>query len=128
MRPRIASAGALYGRDVIEWIGATPNSVPPDEVKRRVLLRYNRTCHWTGVPIRPGDEWDTDHVIALINGGQNRESNLAPIRRGKAHKEKTRVDMEEADYVKRVQKRHYGLKKPSRGFNKWKPNAAREAE
>lgn len=101
---KLPSSGDLPGRSILEWQGRSSDSVPPDEVKRRVLLRNGRRCHWTGVPIRPGDEWDTDHVRALINGGENRESNLAPIRRGKAHKEKTAIDRQEADWVKRVQK------------------------
>lgn len=110
---KIASAGELHGRSVEEWIGKTPDERPPDRVRMRVLLRYNRRCYWTGVLIRPGDEWDCDHIIAIINGGQNRESNLAPIWRGKAHKEKTKQDREEADRVKSLQRGHYGLRPKS---------------
>jgi 5-methylcytosine-specific restriction protein A len=58
-----------------------------------VLERYGYRCHWSRRPIRPGDNWDLDHVKALINGGENRENNLAPILRGKEHKEKTAADV-----------------------------------
>ena len=37
---------------------------------------------------------NVDHVRALINGGENRESNLAPILREK-HREKTARDIDE---------------------------------
>lgn len=120
-RPMMASAGDLHGRAVPEWIGATPDTPVPEKVKLRVLLRYERRCHWTGVLIRPADDWDVDHVTALINGGENREANLAPILRGKAHKEKTAKDRQEADKVRRLREKHYGLRKP-RAFRRFAPN------
>lgn len=126
-RPMISSAGELHGRSVEEWFGRTPDTPAPKKVKLRVLLRYNRRCHWTGALIRPADDWDTDHVTALCNGGQNRESNLAPILRGKAHKEKTKRDRKEKDKVTRIREKHYGLKEPSRAWNKWRP-PQREAD
>lgn len=106
-------------RAVAEWIGSTPDTPVPDRVKLRVFTRHNGTCHWTGKKIMPGDLWDTDHVIALINGGENRESNLAPILRGKAHKEKTARDVAIKSKTARVRKRHLGLKKP-RTITRWR--------
>lgn len=110
---KIAATGELHGRSIEEWIGKNADARPPEHVRHRVLLRHERICHWTKVLIRPGDDWDADHVIALINGGENRESNLAPIRRGKAHNEKTAQDRAEADRVKHIQRKHY-RKPPSR--------------
>jgi len=67
-----------------------------------------------GIRIRPGDQWDVDHVIALINGGANRESNMAPILRGKPHKEKTRQDVAEKSRVYRKKAKHLGFKRKRR--------------
>lgn len=106
------AAGDLSGRAIPEWIGKTPDTPVPDKVKLRVLLRFERRCHWTGQPIRAGDKWDVDHVKALVNGGENRESNLAPILRGLPHQEKTAEDRDEADKVRRIREKHYGLRKP----------------
>lgn len=108
-------------RELPEWIGATPDSPIPDRVKVRVFTRYEGRCHWTGKRIMPGDHWDADHVIALINGGENREANLAPILRGKAHKEKTAQDVAIKSKTYRMRAKHLGLMKPkrkiaSRGF------------
>lgn len=108
-------------RSTPEWIGTTPDSPVPDRVKVRVFARYEGRCHWTGKRIMPGDAWDTDHIVALINGGENRENNLAPILRGKAHKEKTAQDVAIKSKTYRMQAKHLGLMKPkrkiqSRGF------------
>lgn len=123
-RNYIEASGDLHGRAVKEWVGLTPDSPVPAKVKLRVLMRYSRRCHWTGKPIRPGDAWDVDHVIAIINGGRNAESNLAPILRGKAHVEKTAEDRDEADKVRRIREKHYGLrpksKWPKQAFSKRK--------
>lgn len=51
--------------------------------------------------------------MALVNGGQNRESNLAPILIDK-HKEKTREDVRIKARTARIQKARYGIKKKSR--------------
>lgn len=96
-----------------EWIGKTDDSRPPAHVRLRIFERYNGKCHWSGITIRPGDNWDLDHIIALINGGKNCESNMAPILRGKPHKEKTAQDVAEKSAVYRVRAKHLGLK-PSR--------------
>ena len=104
-------------RALPEWIGKTPDSPAPPRVRARVFLAYDGRCHWSGRKIGPGDEWDLDHVRALINGGENRESNLAPILRGKSHKEKTAADVAEKSKVARIRAKHLGITKPS-GFFK----------
>ncbi len=95
-------------RRVPEWIGATPDTRIPDRVRVRVFDAYGGRCHWSSRQIRPGDEWDVDHVIALINGGKNRESNLAPILASQ-HASKTRQDVKIKSKGARVRKKHLGL-------------------
>lgn len=113
----------MIGRAVKEWIGKTPDSRPPPHVRLRIFDRYDGVCHWSGIKIRPGDHWDVDHVQALCNGGENRESNMAPILCGKPHKEKTAKDVAEKAAVYRKRSAHLGLKPKrsplkSRGFSK----------
>lgn len=109
-------------RSVEEWIGKTDDTPAPPRVRLRVFERYEGVCHWSGRKIRPGDAWDADHVIAIINGGENRESNLAPILRGKSHKEKTAQDLAEKSKTYERRKKHLLGKKskqPMRGWRKF---------
>jgi 5-methylcytosine-specific restriction protein A len=99
----------LTARAVAEWIGATPDTAIPKAVKLRVLLRYGGKCHKTGHKFRPGDVIEYDHVKALCNGGENRESNLAPILGGKVHQAKSASDREEKRRVDRIKAKHHGL-------------------
>ena len=96
------------GRAVEEWIGATPDSVPPPRVRMRILERYNRRCYLSDRPIRAGDSWDVEHILALSNGGENRESNMAPALK-EPHKLKTRLDRKIKAKNDRVKKRHFGI-------------------
>lgn len=120
-------------RRVPEWIGKTPDSRPPPHVRVRIFTKYGGRCHWSDILIRPGDAWDVDHIIALINGGENRESNMAPILRGKPHKDKTRRDVAEKSRVYRKRKAHLGLKQSSqkiksRGFERAEPQCRASGE
>lgn len=113
----------MTGRSVPEWIGATPDTPVPPRVKLRVFLAHGGRCHLTGRIIRPpADKWECDHVIALTNGGENRESNLAPAL-ADAHREKTNRDVAEKAKTASLQMSHLGLKEKGRGF--WKPDGAR---
>ena len=101
------------GRSVAEWIGATPDTAIPDRVKLRVFRRHGGICHITSRKISPADRWDADHVIALCNGGENREGNLAPALKDSinAHKAKTAADVAERAKVDARAKKHLGIKK-----------------
>ncbi|WP_342711546.1 HNH endonuclease signature motif containing protein [Bradyrhizobium sp. B124] len=101
-------------RTVAEWIGKTDDSRPPPHVRLRIFESFGGICHFSGIKIRPGDHWDVDHVKALINGGENRESNMAPILRGKPHKEKTAQDVAEKSRNYRKRAKHVGALPPSR--------------
>ncbi len=103
----------MSARAVPVWVGKTPDTPAPPRVKLRVLERFNRRCYLTGALIRTGDKWDVEHIIALVNGGENAENNLAPALKA-PHKEKTRSDMAIKKKNASVMKRHYGLKRTSR--------------
>jgi hypothetical protein len=82
-------------------------------VKLRVFERHGGVCHISKRKITPADQWDCDHVLALINGGENRETNLAPALRDK-HREKTAADVAIKSRAARRQAKHLGLKPKSR--------------
>ena len=107
----------MTGRSTKEWIGKTPDTKVPPRVRLRVFEAAGEICALTGRKIRPGDQWDCDHRIALKNGGENRESNLQPVLRA-AHREKTKADVAQKAKDARVRKKHLGLhesRSPMRG-------------
>ncbi len=95
----------MTGRSTKEWVGRTPDTTIPARVKIRVFEAHGGVCALTGRKIRPGDDWDCDHIEALVNGGENRESNLQPALRF-AHREKTKADVAKKAKNARVKKKH----------------------
>jgi 5-methylcytosine-specific restriction enzyme A len=112
-------------RELPEWIAKSDDEKIPPRVKLRIFERARGRCHISGRSIRAGEAWDADHVIALCNGGEHRESNLAPALADK-HREKTKADVAEKADVYRIRAKHLGLQ-PSRkkiqsaGFRKAAP-------
>jgi len=104
----------MTGRSVPEWQGATPDTRPPARVRLRVFLAHDGVCYLSRRKIGPGDDWECDHVRALINGGLNVESNLAPVLKA-PHRVKTNADVAEKAKVDRIAKKHLGITRPS-GF------------
>lgn len=114
-------------RATTEWIGATPDSVPPKAVRARVFARYGGRCYLSGQVIRPGDRWDLEHVkpLAMARPGEilNRENNLAPALKA-AHKIKSADEAGPRAKADRLHAKHFGYwpeskaKIPSRGFDK----------
>lgn len=102
-------------RSVAEWIGKTPDTPIPPRVRVRVFERHCGRCHLSGRLIRSGEAWDCDHIVALINGGEHRESNLAPALKG-PHRDKTKEDIAEKAMVYRKRAKHLGIKKPARSW------------
>lgn len=101
-------------RELPEWVGKTDDSKIPPRVRLRVFYRDNGICQCgCGRLIHAGERWQTDHIVALINGGQNRETNLRTLL-VKCHKVKTAEDVKQKAKNDRVRKRHLGIKKPSR--------------
>jgi 5-methylcytosine-specific restriction protein A len=98
-------------RKVEVWTGKTDDTPAPPRVRLRIFEAYGGVCQLTGRKIMPGDAWDLDHRIALINGGANDEDNLWPVLR-EAHREKTAADVGRKAKADRVRKKHLGLWKP----------------
>lgn len=106
------------GRSVPEWIGKSPDSVPPPRVRLRIFNRHGGRCYLSERLIRPGDKWDAEHIVALTNGGENRERNMAPALKA-PHKEKTARDLKLKAKTDRLRKKHLGIKKP-RTIRAWR--------
>ena len=112
-------------RSTPEWIGKTDDAAIPPRVRVRVFDRHGGICHISGRRIRAGEAWDCDHIIALANGGEHRESNFAPALKA-PHREKTKADVAEKAVVYRKRAKHLGVKTSkqkiqSRGFGKAPP-------
>lgn len=102
----------MTGRSVDEWIGRTPDSRPPPRVLLRIFEANHGIDYLSGRKIHPGEPWQADHVIAIINGGENRESNMRPVLID-SHKVKTKADVAEKAKVAAIAKRHVGITKPT---------------
>lgn len=99
-------------RSLPEWIAKHDDQKVPDRVRQRVFDREDGICHLTGAKIDPvRDEWDLDHKVALILGGEHRETNLFPAKR-EPHRRKTAVEMKVKSKIARTRKKHLGIAKP----------------
>lgn len=105
-------------RNVPEWRGRTDDQRIPDLVRLRIWARCDGKCHISGKRIYPGDAYDFEHILALCNGGEHRESNIALALKA-PHKEKTKDDVRLKAKVTRIRKRHLGIKKP-RTIRAWR--------
>lgn len=99
-------------REVPGWIGKDDDAAIPARVRLRVFNRMGGVCHLSGRKIMPGEAWDLDHIVALVNGGSHCESNLAPALRSE-HRKKTASDVKQKAKNDRVRKKHLGIKKRS---------------
>jgi 5-methylcytosine-specific restriction protein A len=99
---------------------------PFDHAKRKSMTPYRRArifaahderCHKCTRKIRPGEDWDVDHVLALERGGTDDDENLAPICDW-CHTDKTANDHATAGHMKRSYTKHYvpGRFRKSRGW------------
>jgi 5-methylcytosine-specific restriction endonuclease McrA len=98
-----------------EWHGKTDETAPPPRVKARIVMAQDGICACgCGVKLgAAGEPIEFDHEVALINGGENRESNLRALRRP-CHAVKTKADVAEKAKVARVRAQHLGFKAPKR--------------
>lgn len=110
-------------RSVPEWIGKTPDTKIPDRVKLRIWEREGGRCWLSGRKIMPGEPYDFDHKVALINGGEHRESNLFPALRDK-HRAKTAEDVAEKAKTYAVRSKHVLPSQPSKWQSQGFPRAA----
>lgn len=106
-------------RSVPEWIAKHDDQKVPDRVRLRIFDRENGICHLTGKRIDPvRDEWDLDHKVSLILGGEHRETNLFPALR-EPHRRKSATEVAVKAKIARTRKKHLGIKpEKAGGFSK----------
>lgn len=111
-------------RSAALWIGKTDDQAIPPRVRLRVFEAAGGRCQCCGRKLGPGDKWQADHVIALINGGAHSEANLQCLCDW-CHKAKTREDVAEKAKSARIRQRQAGIrpasKFQSRGFERRPP-------
>lgn len=118
-------------RPTKEWIGRRPESAAPPKVRQRVRDRDGDVCRLCSTTIKPAESYELDHVIALINGGENKETNLSAVHKH-CHMAKTRLDVAEKKKTAAMRQAFTGARKPtgaikSRAFP-LSPKAAKRAE
>jgi 5-methylcytosine-specific restriction protein A len=115
-------------RAIEEWVELDHDKPIPRRVKIRVADRADYRCKNCGVRIYRGGQ--IDHVRALINGGEHRESNLQLLCRN-CHAAKSNRDISEKSKIYQTKKRmapvvreqsrwskqYHALK--AKGFNPW---------
>lgn len=97
-------------RSVKEWRGKTDDTPVPPRVRNRVFMACGGVCALAGRKIQTGEAWDIDHIIALANGGENRESNLQCVLRVE-HRKKTADDVRQKAKDARVRSKHIGVRR-----------------
>ena len=102
-------------RQLTEWIGTTDDTPIPPRVQLRCLVAHDARCALCTRKIGGAVPFQLDHITALINGGQNRESNLQPLCL-ECHQAKTNTDCAEKSVIYRKKLKHFGIKK-----RKWRP-------
>jgi 5-methylcytosine-specific restriction protein A len=113
-------------RQLPMWIGRTDDTQPPRRVKDRIARNANDCCQQCGQPIVGKVRAEFDHIIPLILGGENSETNLQMLCDYPCHATKTKLDVKLKSKVARVRAKHLGLRSPrqkiaSRGFQKSQP-------
>jgi len=103
------------GRSVAEWIGANADTPVPDRVRLRVWDRAHGRCHRCGRKIGAAERWTLEHVVALINGGENRERNLN-ITCSWCLPDKNAADVAEKASIYGKRRKHILGKPKGRGF------------
>ena len=103
--PRIAKS---VGRSVTEWVGKTPGSMPPDNVRLRILRRFENKCALTSIIIADGQKFDLDHIVRIEDGGSNSEGNLQPVLR-LPHEVKSAAERKRQAKADRIAKKGHGL-------------------
>lgn len=105
-------------RSAPEWIGKTDDTAVPDRVRVRVRERDSNHCKGCGCDLGAYSA-ECDHVLALVNGGENRETNLQTLCVW-CHREKTAIDSRQKSSSYKRRKHHYGVRKAKSPIQGWR--------
>ena len=104
-------------RSVKEWIAKSDDAPVPPRVKDRTLQAQNACCAGCGLPFNEKRKPEFDHRIAIILGGENRETNIQALC-GDCHDPKTKADTGAKSKLADIRKKRFQLKGPKRPFPK----------
>lgn len=111
-------------RSLPEWIGRTDDTPIPPRVRDRIARKADDCCQQCRRPIVGKLRAEFDHIVPLILGGENRETNIQMLC-SECHKAKSKLDVRLKAKVADVRAKHLGLrprqKIVSRGFQKSAP-------
>lgn len=103
-----------------EWIGRTDDARVPPRVQLRVCDRAGGSCEGTcGRFLSDCKMIYIDHIKALINGGENRESNLQLLCDW-CHSNKTRADVALKSHSYKRRTSHAGIKRRKVMISGWR--------
>jgi len=97
-------------RSLPEWIGATQDTPVPPRVRLRVKERAEHRCQNCTRPIVAGERWVADHIVAIVNGGENRERNLQLLCDWCDRNVKTPADVAQKSKEYEIRAKHNGVR------------------
>lgn len=100
-------------RELPEWMGATHDTQIPPRVKVRLFERVHGRCNHCGIAIVGGVLPAYDHIVAIISGGENRESNLQLLC-SPCHGLKTKIDVAEKSKLYHKKVKAIGIRRKRR--------------
>jgi 5-methylcytosine-specific restriction endonuclease McrA len=109
----------MSARSLPEWIGKSPDEPVPPRVRARVFGAFGGRCPLCTRKILTGERWVLDHIIALINGGEHRETNFQPICGWCDRNVKTPADVAKKSKIADQREKHLGIRKP-RTITRWR--------
>lgn len=111
-------------REVEEWKGRTDDSMPGKLVRDRLSRDQGDCCALCHHPFGPKRRAHCDHIVPLIDEGENRESNLQMIC-AECHKAKTSAEATDRAKSRDIRASHIMARQPSRlsgaGFRRAAP-------
>ena len=111
-------------RAVPEWIGRNDDSMPGKLVRDRLSRAQNDCCATCGNAFRPKRRAHCDHIVPLIDAGENRETNMQMLC-ADCHKAKTGAEAAARKKTRDIRQSHIMARKPSAmrgaGFQRSEP-------
>ena len=104
------------------WHSDNHDADIPQRVRLRLFEASGGRCASCGRKLGPGDKWQADHIIALVNGGEHSEANLQVLCDW-CHKAKSRKDVAIKSKSARIRANHVLPRQPSRLKSKGFPKS-----
>lgn len=100
----------------LSGLARAPDAAIPPRVRLRIFERYEGRCQCGCTrKIQVGEAWDCEDEIAIINGGERRESNLRPFLHAHHHQKTAQdVAIKSKNYKRRA--KHLGIKRNRSSF------------